>query len=98
MNSEDRGRREYRALIGSDPEEGLARVRQQSPDLFDTVIEGSFGGVLTRPELDRASREIAPGSIFRVAPDTPHMMSLERPEAVAEALDAFLPAGSEGAR
>jgi 3-oxoadipate enol-lactonase len=59
MNREEKGRREYLALIGSAPEEALAGVRRQSPDLFDTVIADAFGGALTRPELDRATREIA---------------------------------------
>jgi 3-oxoadipate enol-lactonase len=59
MNREEKGRREYLALIGSAPEEALAGVQRQSPYLFDTVIAGAFGGALARPELDRATREIA---------------------------------------
>jgi 3-oxoadipate enol-lactonase len=37
--------------------------------------------------------ERLPGAVYRELPGTPHMQSLERPELVAEALDAFLPAG-----
>lgn len=59
MNCEERGRREYLALVGTDPDEALAGVRRQSPYLFETMLEGAFAGPLARPDLDRASREIA---------------------------------------
>jgi 3-oxoadipate enol-lactonase len=59
MNRSDRGRSEYRALMGSSPEKTLAAVRLRSPGLYDDVVEGAFGGTLARPELSRAEREIA---------------------------------------
>jgi len=54
-----RGQREYRALIGSPPEETLAELRLSSPGMYDAVVEGEFGGTLSRPELSRSAREIA---------------------------------------
>ncbi|WP_406300667.1 alpha/beta fold hydrolase [Embleya sp. NBC_00888] len=32
-----------------------------------------------------------PGSVYRELPGTPHMQSLERPDAVGAALEDFLP-------
>ncbi len=54
-----RGQREYRALTGSPPEDTLAELRLSSPDLYDAVVEGAFGGTLSRAELSRPAREIA---------------------------------------
>ncbi len=55
----NRGEREYRALIGSPPEETLAVLRLSSPDLYDAVVKGAFGETLSRAELSRPAREIA---------------------------------------
>jgi 3-oxoadipate enol-lactonase len=39
--------------------------------------------------------ERIPGSTFQVLPGTPHQATLEQPELVADALDAFLPTTGE---
>ena len=44
-----RGRREYAALMGSSPEEGLAEVRMRSPQMYDAVVEAAFGQMMTQP-------------------------------------------------
>jgi 3-oxoadipate enol-lactonase len=59
MDRTDRGRREYLALMGSAPEEALAEVRLRSPQMYEAIIEGAFGGSLARAELSRAARETA---------------------------------------
>ncbi|MFC4052333.1 alpha/beta fold hydrolase [Actinomadura syzygii] len=53
-----RGRREYQGLMGGDPEEALAEVLRTSPQMFETVVDGAFGGPLSRPELSRRAREL----------------------------------------
>jgi 3-oxoadipate enol-lactonase len=53
-----RGRLEYTALMGSNPEQTLAEVRRRSPQMYDAVIE-AFGGPLANAELGRAARELA---------------------------------------
>jgi 3-oxoadipate enol-lactonase len=58
------GQREYEALMGSPPEETLAAVRASSPQLYEAVVEGAFGGPLARPELGRREREIATVAIL----------------------------------
>jgi 3-oxoadipate enol-lactonase len=58
------GQREYEALMGSPPEETLAAVRATSPQLYEAVVEGAFGGPLARPELSRREREIATVAIL----------------------------------
>lgn len=55
----ERGRREYAALVGSDPEVAHAELRLQSPQMYDAVVAGAFGGTLTHAELGRAAREVA---------------------------------------
>jgi 3-oxoadipate enol-lactonase len=45
--------------MGSTPEETLAAVRASSPQLYETVVDGAFGGPLARPELTRRDREMA---------------------------------------
>ena len=75
MNREDRGRREYLALIGSAPEQALSAVRRQSPYLFDTVIQGAFAGPLARSELDRASREIATVAMLSALGGSEHQLA-----------------------
>jgi len=44
--------------MGSAPEQGLADVRRRSPQMYETLVEGAFGGPLARPELGRAVREM----------------------------------------
>jgi 3-oxoadipate enol-lactonase len=51
----------------------------------------------TTPELMTGIAGRIPGARFQQLPATPHMQTLERPELVAEALDAFLPAEPTGA-
>jgi 3-oxoadipate enol-lactonase len=44
---------------GTPPEESLAEVRRRSPELYEAVVAGAFGGPLASSQLDRATREIA---------------------------------------
>jgi 3-oxoadipate enol-lactonase len=55
----ERGRAEYRALMGTAPEDGLAAVRDRSPQLYESLVEGTFGGPMAHAELARADRELA---------------------------------------
>lgn len=64
MNRNDRGRLEYTALMGAAPEQALAEVRLGSPQLYDAVVEGAFGGSLAHAELPRAARELATVAIL----------------------------------
>ncbi len=64
MNRYERGRREYEGLMGSSPEEALADVRRCSPQLYDALVEGAFGGSLAHGELGRAAREVATVAIL----------------------------------
>jgi 3-oxoadipate enol-lactonase len=59
MTRQDRGREEFEALIGGRPEDTLAEVRERSPQLYDAVVEGAFGGPLAHAELSRTDRELA---------------------------------------
>jgi 3-oxoadipate enol-lactonase len=59
MIRHDRGREEFEALIGGRPEDGLAEVRERSPQLYDALVEGAFGGSLAHAELSRVDRELA---------------------------------------
>jgi 3-oxoadipate enol-lactonase len=67
MTRADRGREEYEALIGARPEDTLAEVRERSPQLYDAVIEGAFGGSLARAELSRTDRQIATVAMLAAA-------------------------------
>jgi 3-oxoadipate enol-lactonase len=67
MDSATRGRLEYQALTGSEAEQGLADVRRRSPQLYETLVEGAFGGPLARPELGRAVREMATVAMLAAA-------------------------------
>ena len=64
MDRTVRGNREYKALIGDTPEAALAGLREQAPDLYESLITGSFGGPLARAELSRQAREIATVAIL----------------------------------
>jgi 3-oxoadipate enol-lactonase len=46
----------------------------------------------TTPQIMSAIAQRIDGAEYRELPGTPHMMSLERPELVSEALGQFLPA------
>ncbi|MEO3827799.1 alpha/beta fold hydrolase [Actinomadura sp. B10D3] len=59
MNRGERGAREYEGVMGQKPEEALGDVLRASPQMFEAVIDGAFGGALARPELSRRNREIA---------------------------------------
>src|SRR5882762_5865828 len=59
MNRYARGESEYEGLMGSSPGQALAEVRRRSPQLYDAVVEGAFGGTLSQAELGRAGRELA---------------------------------------
>ncbi|MGI5420801.1 alpha/beta fold hydrolase [Actinomadura luteofluorescens] len=64
MNRGERGRREYEGLMGRRPEEALGEVLRTSPQMFEAVVEGAFGGALARPELSRRARELASVAII----------------------------------
>src|SRR4051794_23684503 len=66
MDRNERGRREYEALIGVPPEERLAELRLRAPLLYDAVI-GAFGQTLAQSELSRAAREVATVAILAAA-------------------------------
>ncbi|WP_344315182.1 alpha/beta fold hydrolase [Fodinicola feengrottensis] len=59
MNRYARGESEFKGLMGSSPGQTLAEVRRRSPQLYDAVVEGAFGGTLSQAEFDRAGRELA---------------------------------------
>jgi len=59
MDRRERGRREYQGLMGALPEVANAEVRERSPQMFDALVEGAFGGTLADSELSRADRELA---------------------------------------
>ncbi len=59
MDRYHQGAHEFEALLGSAPEDGLAELRLRSPYMYETLVEGIFGGPLTHVELSRAEREIA---------------------------------------
>lgn len=67
MDRRARGQREYQALTGVPAERALAEVRRCSPQLYDSVIEGAFGGPLARAELGRAARQVATVAILAAA-------------------------------
>jgi 3-oxoadipate enol-lactonase len=66
MDRSARGRREFEALNGAPPEEYLAEVHRRSPAMLESIVDG-FGGILARPELGRASREIATVAMIAAA-------------------------------
>ncbi|MDL4815832.1 alpha/beta fold hydrolase [Actinomadura opuntiae] len=63
MNRDERARRTYEGLIGVPAEEAFADVRRVSPQMYETVLEGAFGGPLARSELSRRERELASAAI-----------------------------------
>jgi 3-oxoadipate enol-lactonase len=64
MDRHERARHEYEGLLGGSAEEALSGLRQQSPRLYQTLIELGFGGVFTHAELGRAERELATVAIL----------------------------------
>jgi 3-oxoadipate enol-lactonase len=76
----------WRAFEGLDVQGRLAGF--EPPTL---VLSGGTDASTT-PEIMRGIAARIPGSTYRELPGTPHMQTLETPEPVAEALDAFLPA------
>ena len=75
MDRRDRGRREFEALMGRPPEEALEEVRVRSPELYEAVVEGGFGGTLARPELARAWRQIATVAILAAHGDAERQLA-----------------------
>lgn len=57
-----------------------------------TLVLAGGADVSTTPEIMSGIAERLPGSRFQVLPGAPHMLTLERPDLVAEALEEFLPA------
>jgi 3-oxoadipate enol-lactonase len=58
MSDLGRGERELTAQMGASGAEQMAALRRRSPELYETVVAGLFGGPLARPELSRADREL----------------------------------------
>ena len=79
----------WRAFKGLDVQGRLAEF--EPPAL---VLAGEFDASTT-PEIMDGIRRRIPGSSFIELPGTPHMQTLERPELVSDALDAFLPSAQE---
>ncbi|GAA2126627.1 alpha/beta fold hydrolase [Actinomadura napierensis] len=63
MNRDERARRAYEGLMGVQAEKAFADVRAVSPQMYETVLEGAFGGPLARSELSRRERELASAAI-----------------------------------
>jgi 3-oxoadipate enol-lactonase len=55
---DERGAREFEALMGAAAADVLADIRAISPDIYEAVLSGAFGGTLANPDLDRATREL----------------------------------------
>ena len=69
MNREDRGRREFAALLGRPTEQALAAVRACAPRMYDTMIDTAAVS-LANPELGRADRELATVAMLAALGDT----------------------------
>jgi 3-oxoadipate enol-lactonase len=87
MNTLDRGRREYEALIGRAPEHALAELRERSPELFETMLGASFGTTLARPELGRAERELATVALLAGAGDCGRQLATHVRAALRHGID-----------
>lgn len=55
----ERGSREYRALTGRDPQQALASLREQAPQMYRWLLDGAFGQPLADARLPWRDREIA---------------------------------------
>lgn len=75
----------WRAFVGLE-----VQGRLESFDPPTLVLAGERDASTT-PEIMSAIAKRIPGATYQELPGTPHMMSLERPELVAAALDDFLP-------
>ncbi|MFI6965310.1 alpha/beta fold hydrolase [Streptomyces sp. NPDC050255] len=58
MDHHARGRRAYEGLTGVPAEDALAQIREQSPQMYATLVDYAAAGVVARPELGRAEREL----------------------------------------
>jgi 3-oxoadipate enol-lactonase len=76
----------WRAFKGLDVQDRLGTLT------VPTLVLAGERDASTTPEIMSALAERVPGARYQVLPGTPHMQTLERPDLVAEALDAFLPA------
>jgi 3-oxoadipate enol-lactonase len=76
----------WRAFEGLDVQGRLAGFEPP------TLVLAGGADASTTPEIMSGIAARIPGSTYRELPGTPHMQTLETPEPVAEALDAFLPA------
>ncbi|MCU1684382.1 MAG: hypothetical protein JWQ81_5121 [Amycolatopsis sp.] len=56
-----------------------------------TLVLAGERDVSATPEIMRGIAERIPGSVYQELAGAPHMLTLEKPELVAEALDQFLP-------
>jgi hypothetical protein len=65
MSRWERGEREYEALMGAPPAEALGEVRWRSPDLYESVAAGAFGG--PRPSWPGRSASWRPLAILAAA-------------------------------
>jgi 3-oxoadipate enol-lactonase len=67
MDRGSAGEREYETLMGAAPADALADVRRRSPQLYEAVVEGAYGGPLAHAELSRADRALATVAILAAA-------------------------------
>jgi 3-oxoadipate enol-lactonase len=67
MTREQRGEREYAGLIGKPADEALAEIRAMSPDMYEAMLTGAFGGTLANADLERTARELATIAILAAA-------------------------------
>ncbi|WP_326672317.1 alpha/beta fold hydrolase [Streptomyces sp. NBC_01257] len=58
MDQHARGRRAYEGLTGVPAEDALARIREQSPQMYATLVDYAAAGVVTHAELGWAEREL----------------------------------------
>jgi 4-carboxymuconolactone decarboxylase len=58
-NRFDTGVEKFKEINGQSAEASLERLKSLNPDLAKFVMEFSYGGIYSRPELDIKSREIA---------------------------------------
>ncbi len=56
-----------------------------------TLVVAGDADVVTPPAIMRPLAQRIPNAVYRELPGAPHMLTLEQPKLVAEALDAFLP-------
>ncbi|MFL6075137.1 MAG: alpha/beta fold hydrolase [Mycobacteriales bacterium] len=59
MDITERGRRTYAYMMGGNVEEEQANLRRRAPELYDALVEGGFGSIISDPSLTGRDREIA---------------------------------------